>query len=90
MTLATDIAQRLRDARDHAGLSRAELSTAAGISTPAIFRLERGDGDGVRLTSIVALAEALGVSPSWLAFGEGCAAPRWVKTRDRRRSPIAK
>lgn len=71
-------------------MSRAELSEASGVSTPAIFRLERGDGDGVRITSIVALAAALQVSPSWLAFGEACAAPRWVKTKARRRTPIKK
>lgn len=43
------VGQRLRELRERAGLSRAQLSDATGVTTSAIFRLE--NGDDVRLST---------------------------------------
>ena len=75
------LAARLVEARQHAELSQADLAAAAGLSAQQVFRLERGDGHGAKLGTVAALAAVLQVSPAWLAYGEPCAAPRWVKLR---------
>ena len=82
------LSSRLREARDHAAQTRAVLAERSGVSTPTIFRLERGDYDdgAIQVRIIGALALALGVEPGWLAYGSRCDRPGWVKARDRRRS----
>lgn len=84
-TIGQGLAARLVEARTHASLSQAELAGLAGISAQQIYRLEGGGGDGARLGTVAALARELGVSPAWLAFGEHCTAPRWVKLRTKGR-----
>lgn len=62
--------QRLKLAREHAGLSQAELAAKAGVGTQEnISKLERTDADGSEFT--VQYARACGVSPDWLASGKG-------------------
>ena len=82
------LSSRLREARDHAAQTRAVLAERSGVSTPTIFRLERGDYDdgSIQIRIVGALARALGVEPGWLAYGSKCDRPGWVKARDRRRS----
>lgn len=80
-TIGPGLAERLIDARQHAGLSQADLAAAAGLSAQQVFRLERGDGHGAKLGTVAALAAVLQVSPAWLAYGEPCAAPRRIKLR---------
>lgn len=79
------LAERLRRAREHAGLSHARLSAACGVSEYQLIKLERGTGGGAGLWTVEAIASALEVSPAWLGFGELAAAPGWVKYQDRRR-----
>ena len=86
--IGVGLAQRLREARDHAGLTRADLEEASGISAPQIFRLEAGKGGRAGLNQIAALAQALGVEPGWLAYGSQADRPPWIKARDRRRAPM--
>jgi transcriptional regulator with XRE-family HTH domain len=60
-------ADRLRLARTRAGLTRAELAEAAGISERAIEEYENGR---VPRRALPALARALEVSTVWLLTGE--------------------
>ena len=56
---------KLRQWREEAFLSRAELGARAGLHPDHIGRLERGDWQGgSRIDNIRKLAEALGVSPA--------------------------
>lgn len=56
-------AERIRLAR---GLSRAELARAAGVPYGRLRRWLESPDEGMRSSSIVALARALGVDPSEL------------------------
>lgn len=63
------VAVRLRETRAARGLSVLALATRAGLSHTAVGNLERGTMPG--LDTAEALANALGVSPGWLAYGLG-------------------
>lgn len=65
---ATDIAQRLRDARLRSGMSRAGLGRAAELTGQTIANIEEG-GMVPKIDTVELLAKALSISPSWLAFG---------------------
>ena len=52
--------------RKKAGVSQAELAAATGISTIALSKIESGNVADMRLSTLVRLARALGVSPSLL------------------------
>lgn len=67
--LAAAFGQRLRTAREKAGISRTRLAAAAGLDRSAMGLLERGARQP-RLDTIVALARALGVDPAELV-GDG-------------------
>ena len=58
MRLAFDIGEKVRDARERAGLSQSELATRMGTSQTAFARLEAGGG-GVTLTKLQNAATAL-------------------------------
>jgi transcriptional regulator with XRE-family HTH domain len=48
-----------------------ELAEKAHIARKTVQDLSNGEGGNVGVGTIVDLARALGVSPAWLAFGEG-------------------
>jgi DNA-binding XRE family transcriptional regulator len=52
--------QKLRAAREKAGMSQAELAKLAGVNQPAIPTLENGRTD-VRLSTVRRFAKALGI-----------------------------
>jgi transcriptional regulator with XRE-family HTH domain len=59
--------KKLRELREGAFLSRAELGAKSGLHPDHIGRLERGDWQGgTRIDNIRKLAEALGVDPAEL------------------------
>jgi transcriptional regulator with XRE-family HTH domain len=62
----TDYGQRLRDAREAAGLTQSQLAKAADLTQATIGELER-KGMGSRHTA--KLADACGVRAEWLATG---------------------
>jgi len=64
------LAERLRTAREEAGLSKAELGRKAGVrSASTLTELERGEvKDSAQLPAI---AEVLGVDVLWLQHGRG-------------------
>lgn len=63
------LAERLRQVRQDHGLSLAEVGRRAGSSAAAVKALESGTVPTIATAEQV--AKALGVSPAWLAYGEG-------------------
>ena len=58
--LAAEVGERVREAREAAGLSQRELARRMGTSQAAIARLEAG-GVGATLTTLQRAASALGM-----------------------------
>lgn len=65
---AQEVGRRLEAARKQHGLSRQALGRAAGLSGQTIANIEV-HGMIPRVDTVEMLAEALGLRPSWLAFG---------------------
>ncbi len=65
------IGQRLEAARRRRVMTQAEVAQAAGVSLITVTRLENDSGGGSpRPTTIRRVAEAVGVDPAWLMFGD--------------------
>ena len=67
----TDLASRITEARECAGLSRRGLSLLIGMSDNVVGQIERGDLPNPGAATIVALATHLEVSTDWLLLGTG-------------------
>jgi transcriptional regulator with XRE-family HTH domain len=69
-------ADRLKQCREKAGLSQRDLADAISVTPQAIWNYENREG-GISAEKIFPLADRLGVSVRWLAFGvdEGVALP---------------
>lgn len=61
--------ERLRSARTERELTRIELARAANLNPGTIAKIEGGGMAGV--DTVEEIAEALRVSPAWLAYGTG-------------------
>ncbi|MFT7600428.1 MAG: ribosome-binding protein aMBF1 (putative translation factor) [Acidimicrobiales bacterium] len=61
--LALEFGEKVRDAREAAGLSQRELAVRMGTSQAAVARLEAG-GVGSTLTTLQRVADALGMAIS--------------------------
>ena len=61
--------QRLRQARQNAVLTQAELSQAAGVALVTVNRLENDAIENPRPATVRRLASVLDVNPAWLLFG---------------------
>jgi HTH-type transcriptional regulator/antitoxin HipB len=61
--LAADVGERIRAARETAGLSQRDLAARMGTSQAAVARLEAG-GVGATLTTLHRVAAALGLELS--------------------------
>lgn len=60
---------RLRKAREHAGMTQSELAEATGVSLNSLNRYEKGQrSPGEDIVS--AIAKATGVPPTWLIDGD--------------------
>lgn len=81
-TTAFEMGRRLGTARSQGDVSRAELARRTGLSPRAISKIEAGGQSGIDV--ICSLAKVLGVSPAWLAFGEG---PQVLPSRRRSQPP---
>lgn len=64
-----DIYDRVRKAREYAGLTQSELAEKAGLARSGLARIEQGKGRPRRAT-IIALAFATGIDLNWLEHGE--------------------
>jgi transcriptional regulator with XRE-family HTH domain len=67
--VTTTPGERLREAMNKNGVKATELARRSGISSPTIYHL-LNDRREMTLVTMQALAGALHVSPSWLAWGE--------------------
>lgn len=76
--LVHPVSRRLRDARERAGLSQAELARAAGVHASYVSHLERGSRAPGRL-ALSRVAGALGVTVDHLLEGEESASARVVR-----------
>lgn len=66
--MTTEFGERLRSARQAAGLSQKALAASAGMGQSAISSLEKiGHGSAY----VYQLSVACGVNPEWLSRGEG-------------------
>jgi len=68
------IRDRLKTLRQKRGLSLNALGIAAGLTYTTIHNIETGR-TVPGLDTVEKIADALGISPSWLGFGEGDAVP---------------
>ena len=80
------IARRLKALRENAGMSQQSLAVSAGLSVSLVSQIERGSRVDPRVSTITALATALGVSLDELVGRNGSAPPR-EKTASPRGGP---
>lgn len=89
ITSVITIADRLKSAREAAGLSQIELAHQAGVSQGTIANIETGTRKNPR--ELLSIARAVGVNPEWLKTGK---APRTneadTNTGHRIESPTAR
>lgn len=58
--------ERIRSLRTQLGMSQSELGQKIGVKTPAIYKYENGLVVNLKRSTIESLADALGVTPSYL------------------------
>lgn len=63
------IADRVRKAREFAGLKQLELAESVGMARTSLARIEQGKSTP-RRTTLIAISFATGVSLEWLENGE--------------------
>jgi len=63
-------AGRLRESRRRKVWRQEDLAATSGVAVVTISRLESGHGEMPRQSTVRRLADALGVDPAWLLFGE--------------------
>lgn len=65
------LGERIQKAREYAGISKAELARRCGISSAAAIQWEDGSTKSLKAESLIAICDATGVNPRWLAVGVG-------------------
>ena len=72
------LAEKMRSLREKAGLTQQDLATAAALSISMISQIEQGRKPDLRISTLIHLAEALGIEPGELfaVFVEQGVAPR--------------
>ena len=63
------VGERLRRSRERKAWTQAELASRAQVTQLTIIRIENGK-TRPRLPTVRKLADALGVDPGWILFGE--------------------
>lgn len=69
ITSVITIAERLKAAREGAGLTQEDVATAAGVSQGTVANIESGIRKNPR--ELLAIAKAVNVYPEWLKSGRG-------------------
>ena len=64
------LTDRIRTAREEAGLSQADVAQALRLSRSAVNQWEQGLSKNIRLSHFFALARLLRQDPQWLATGQ--------------------
>ena len=70
---------RIKAAREFAGLTQEELATRVRVSRPAVVMWESGKTQTIEGENLVRTAYATGVDALWLATGEGDMRPLMVR-----------
>jgi len=63
------IAQRIKQARENKGISKAELARRVAVSRASVSMWE--DGKNVSSSNILKIAGVLDVAPEWIQYGVG-------------------
>ena len=69
ITTVITIAERLKAAREEAGLTQEDVATAAGVAQGTVANIESGIRKNPR--ELLAIAKAVNVHPEWLKSGRG-------------------
>lgn len=73
------IAKRIAASLASKGMTRAELARACGVTKAAVTQWMSSETKALKASSIIAIANALDVSPAWLETGKGSmAAPHHI------------
>jgi transcriptional regulator with XRE-family HTH domain len=80
-TLVMPIGERVKELRSAAGLSQMDLARASGLSLSIITQLEQGVTADPRLSTLKALAAALGCDLNELGKNDDPPPPRGRKPR---------
>ena len=67
----TTVSGRLKHVRAIRKVGSRDLASAANLSPNAVSVIEYRVGFDIRCATALALADALGVDPAWLAWGRG-------------------
>lgn len=59
-----ELAANLKALREARGLSQQQLAEKAGVSISVLFQIEQGRKKDPKLSTLVSLAEGLGISPA--------------------------
>jgi transcriptional regulator with XRE-family HTH domain len=73
---ASTLRERIRQARELLGMSRAELARLVGVGASAAVQWEQPKGTSPSVANLIAIAYATDVSFEWLATGRGMARVR--------------
>ena len=79
--MSSRVGEALRSARERAGWSREALAFHSGLSCAAIAQIESGRRQEVRLSTLSALARALGVGVDYLVGGRAAVSPNLLRHR---------
>lgn len=66
-----DLASRLKSAMARLAITQLDLSRAVGVSAPSVHGWLSGRSQSIRGETLLKVARTLGVTPEWLASGEG-------------------
>lgn len=69
--MADTVGDRLRRARDEAGLSQEALAKEIGVTRSAISQVELGISISLNAENLTQAARRMGKNPLWLATGDG-------------------
>jgi transcriptional regulator with XRE-family HTH domain len=64
--LPEELSRKVKALREESGLSQAEIAAKGGLSVSLVAKLEQGKKSDPRVSSLLAIAEALGVKPGEL------------------------
>ena len=70
MVKKEEVGRRIKQVREHAGLSQSDFGQRIGVHRQTVYRLESGR---LKLSSKKrdTICEEFGVDPAWLEFGRG-------------------
>ena len=70
---ASTLRERIRQAREILGMTRAQLARLVGVGTSAAVQWEQANGTSPSVANLIAIAQVTEVSFEWLATGRGMA-----------------